>query len=47
MPEAAERAKGLIKRLYDAADDIRMQTDRRVILQTVRLCVDLTTFLNK
>jgi glycerol dehydrogenase-like iron-containing ADH family enzyme len=27
VPEAAERAKRLVKRLYDAADDIRMQTD--------------------
>jgi len=30
VPEAAERAKGLIKRLYDAADDIRMQNDEGI-----------------
>ena len=28
--EAAERAKGLVQRLYNAADDIRMQTDEGI-----------------
>ena len=30
VPEAAERAKGLVQRLYNAADDIRMQTDEGI-----------------
>lgn len=36
VPEAAERAKGLVRRLYNAADDIRMQTDEGI--QTIVEC---------
>jgi len=30
VPEAVERAQGLVQRLYNAADDIRMQTDEGI-----------------